>query len=165
MLEVKQRNRFFLENVRTTRQLACKHLLKELADYLDGSLKAEVRTQLEAHLAKCPNCWVLCDTAKKTIQVLRNGSEHPSLATTLDNLAVLYRSQGNYPQAEALYRRSRAIAENILGREYPRLATMLESYADLLRKTGRRTEAARIEARARTIRAQHEQGRQRQAGT
>jgi anti-sigma factor RsiW len=61
----------------TTRQFTCKHLLKELTDYLDGSLDPEVRTQLEAHLAKCPNCWVVCDTTKKTIEVFKGLDPYP----------------------------------------------------------------------------------------
>jgi anti-sigma factor RsiW len=52
-------------------------LLKELTDYLEGSLDAEVRTQLEAHLAKCPNCWVVCDTTKKTIEVFKGLDPYP----------------------------------------------------------------------------------------
>ncbi len=61
----------------TTRQFTCKHLLKELTDYLDGSIEAEVRVQLEAHLAKCPNCWVELDTIKKTIQVFKGMEPYP----------------------------------------------------------------------------------------
>ena len=61
----------------TTRQFTCKHLLRELTDYLDGSLEAEVRVQLEAHLAKCPNCWVELDTMKKTIQVFKGMDPYP----------------------------------------------------------------------------------------
>ena len=61
----------------TTRQFTCKKLLEELTDYLDGSLAAEVRIQLEAHLAKCPNCWVVCDTTKKTIQVFKGMEPFP----------------------------------------------------------------------------------------
>jgi anti-sigma factor (TIGR02949 family) len=61
----------------TTRQFTCKHLLRELTDYLDGSLEAEVRVQLEAHLAKCPNCWVELDTIKKTIQVFKGMDPYP----------------------------------------------------------------------------------------
>jgi anti-sigma factor RsiW len=60
-----------------TRQFTCKHLLKELTDYLEGSLDREVRTQLEAHLAKCPNCWVVCDTTKKTIEVFKGLEPYP----------------------------------------------------------------------------------------
>lgn len=61
----------------TTRQFTCKHLLQELTDYLDGSLEAEIRVQLEAHLAKCPNCWVELDTMKKTIQVFKGMEPYP----------------------------------------------------------------------------------------
>jgi anti-sigma factor RsiW len=61
----------------TTRQFTCKHLLKELSDYLDGSLEPEMRIQLEAHLAKCPNCWVVCDTTQKTIQVFKGLDPYP----------------------------------------------------------------------------------------
>ena len=60
-----------------TRPFTCKHLLKELTDYLDGSLESDVRTQLEAHLAKCPNCWVVCDTTRKTIQVYKGMEPYP----------------------------------------------------------------------------------------
>ena len=61
----------------TTRQFTCKHLLRELTDYLDGSLETEVRIQLEAHLAKCPDCWVELDTMKKTIQVFKGMDPYP----------------------------------------------------------------------------------------
>ncbi len=61
----------------TTRQITCKQLLKELTDYLDGSLDGEARVALEAHLAKCPNCWVVCDTTRKTIQVYKGMDPYP----------------------------------------------------------------------------------------
>jgi anti-sigma factor RsiW len=31
----------------------------------------EIRAKLERHLAECPNCWVICDTTKKTISVYK----------------------------------------------------------------------------------------------
>ena len=61
----------------TTRQITCKQLLKELTDYVDGSLDAGARVALEAHLAKCPNCWVVCDTTKKTIEVFKGMDPYP----------------------------------------------------------------------------------------
>ncbi len=53
--------------------LTCKEFLLELNDYLDASEKidAELRRKLEAHITECPNCWVVCDTTKKTIQVYK----------------------------------------------------------------------------------------------
>jgi tetratricopeptide (TPR) repeat protein len=44
------------------------------------------------------------------------GPEHPSTATSLNNLALLYDSMGDYAKAEPLYQRSLAIREKALGR-------------------------------------------------
>jgi predicted anti-sigma-YlaC factor YlaD len=51
--------------------LTCEQFLEELNDYLDETAAAELRPQLEAHLKACPNCWVICDTTKKTIQIYK----------------------------------------------------------------------------------------------
>jgi anti-sigma factor RsiW len=42
-----------------------------LSDYLDERTETGVRAEIEAHLTKCPNCWVVCDTTRKTIQVFK----------------------------------------------------------------------------------------------
>lgn len=57
--------------------LTCKEFLNELSDYLDETTRAELRQQLEVHLAECPNCWVICDTAKKTIQIYKGVEPYP----------------------------------------------------------------------------------------
>ncbi len=74
------------------------------------------------------------------------------MATSLNNLAELYRAQGNYAEAEPLYRRSLAILAKVLGPEHPDVATTLENYAALLRATGRSDGAAELEGRANAIR-------------
>ena len=51
--------------------LTCKDFLAELSDFLDEKTDAEIRAKLERHLAECPNCWVICDTTRKTIQVYK----------------------------------------------------------------------------------------------
>jgi len=51
--------------------LTCKEFLQELNDFLDETADVELRRQLEAHITQCPNCWVVCDTTKKTIQVYK----------------------------------------------------------------------------------------------
>ncbi len=84
------------------------------------------------------------------------GPEHPDVAQSLNNLALLYQVQGNYAEAEPLYRRSLAIYEKVLGPEHPKVAQSLENYAALLRETGRADEAAEMEARAKAIRAKYE---------
>ncbi len=77
------------------------------------------------------------------------------MATSFNNLALLYQAQGRYPEAEALYERSLAIGEKALGAEHPDVAQSLENYAALLRKTRRGAEAENMEARAKAIRAKH----------
>jgi len=51
--------------------LTCKEFLQELNEYLDETVDAELRRRLEAHVTECPNCWVICDTTKRTIQVYK----------------------------------------------------------------------------------------------
>jgi anti-sigma factor RsiW len=51
--------------------LTCKDFLQELSEYLDESVSAEMKAHLEAHVAQCPNCWVIFDTTKKTVQVYK----------------------------------------------------------------------------------------------
>jgi anti-sigma factor RsiW len=54
--------------------LTCKEFLAELSDFLDEKTELEIRIKLERHLAECPNCWVVCDTTRKTIQVYKGMS-------------------------------------------------------------------------------------------
>ena len=51
--------------------LTCRDFLAELSDYLDERIDAELRAKLERHIAECPNCWVIADTTKKTIQIYK----------------------------------------------------------------------------------------------
>jgi hypothetical protein len=51
--------------------LTCKDFLQELSDYLDEAVDAGVRAKLEQHINECPNCWVIADTTKRTIQIYK----------------------------------------------------------------------------------------------
>jgi anti-sigma factor RsiW len=57
--------------------LTCKDFLRELSDYLDENLEAEIRSKIEAHIAECPNCWVIADTTRKTIKIYQGMEPHP----------------------------------------------------------------------------------------
>jgi tetratricopeptide (TPR) repeat protein len=70
---------------------------------------------------------------------------------SLDNLAMLYQTQGRYAEAELLHLRVLAILEKALGPEHPDLAERLKNYAALLQKKGCDTKAAKMEARALAI--------------
>ena len=60
------------------------------------------------------------------------GSEHPDVATSLNNLASLLRSQARYAEAEPLYRRALAIQEQALGPDHPDTAGSLNNLSSLL---------------------------------
>ena len=57
--------------------LTCKEFLKELSDYLDESIAADLRAKLENHIAECPNCWVIADTTRRTIQIYKGMAPYP----------------------------------------------------------------------------------------
>ena len=52
--------------------MKCSEFLQELTNYLDGVLDDRTKSELEDHLAWCHNCYVVCDTTKKTIQIYKN---------------------------------------------------------------------------------------------
>ncbi len=56
---------------------------------------------------------------KRSLAILEKalGPEHPNVAMSLNNLALLYEAQGRYGDAEPLYKRSLAISEKVLGPE------------------------------------------------
>lgn len=57
--------------------LTCRQFLQELTDYLDETIDVELRQKLERHISECPNCWVVCDTTKKTIQIYKGMDPFP----------------------------------------------------------------------------------------
>jgi anti-sigma factor RsiW len=54
-----------------TSLLTCKEFMQELNDYLDDAVDVQLRRHIEAHITECPNCFVILDTTKKTIQVYK----------------------------------------------------------------------------------------------
>ncbi len=50
------------------------------------------------------------------------GPQDPRLARSLNNLALLYYAQGDYAEAEPLYKRALAISEKALGRDHSPIA-------------------------------------------
>lgn len=51
--------------------LTCKQFLRDLNDYLDQTLDPATREELQRHVNECPNCWVVCNTTEKTLQVFK----------------------------------------------------------------------------------------------
>jgi tetratricopeptide (TPR) repeat protein len=89
-----------------------------------------------------------------TISEQELGANHPSTATSLNNLAGLYESIGRYAEAEPLYVRSLAIREQELGANHPSTATSLNNLAGLYESIGRYAEAEPLYVRSLAIREQ-----------
>ena len=79
------------------------------------------------------------------------GKDHPDVASSLNNLALLLYSQGKYGEAEPLYRRALAIYEKADGSYHPDVATSLNNLAELLRAEGKYADAEPLFRRALAI--------------
>jgi hypothetical protein len=52
--------------------VTCSDFLKELTDYRDDTMDTRTKSELEEHLQWCHNCYVVCNTTKRTIEIYRN---------------------------------------------------------------------------------------------
>src|SRR6266700_628198 len=94
-------------------------LLEQTGDYLQGHVQYE---QAEPLLQRA-----------LTIREKLLGSDHPGVATSLNNLAMLYRMQGKYAQAETLFQRALEIRQRTLGVNHPDVAQSCNALAGLYR--------------------------------
>ena len=79
------------------------------------------------------------------------GENHPAVAATLNNLAVLYGKRGKYKDAEPLCKRALEIREKVLGSEHPDVAKQLNNLALLCQNQGKYEEVEKYYQRALTI--------------
>ena len=73
--------------------------------------------------------------AKKALDVAEQAVEQnpPDIAASLNNIAEMYRTQGQYSQAEPLCTRSLGDREKALGPDHPNVAQSLNNLASLYR--------------------------------
>ncbi len=59
--------------------ISCQDFITELGSLLDEDVAAEIREQLEAHLAHCKTCQVLYDSTRKTLRIVTDSGsfEYP----------------------------------------------------------------------------------------
>jgi Flp pilus assembly protein TadD len=72
-----------------------------------------------------------CDLSQGSL-----GEAHPDFATSLNNLAVLYREMGNYAAAEPLCRQALEVCRTALGEAHPDFAESLNNLAALYHAMG-----------------------------
>ena len=62
--------------------ITCEEFLAEVGNYLECDLTAEVRRQVEDHLAHCHTCQVLYDSVRKTIAIVTDSGSFDLPETT-----------------------------------------------------------------------------------
>jgi tetratricopeptide (TPR) repeat protein len=79
------------------------------------------------------------------------GPDHPNVVKSVNNLAELYRVQGDYAGAEPLLKRALKRHEQALGETHPDVATVLDNMAALYNSMGKLDLAGKFEDRAQGI--------------
>jgi hypothetical protein len=67
----------------------CPDYVKELNDYLDGTLDPQLCREMDTHLGECENCRIMIDTLRQTVKLCQDGKEIPlpsHLEKKLNNL-------------------------------------------------------------------------------
>ena len=80
------------------------------------------------------------------------GPDHPDVAKSLNNLAMVYQALGDYSKTEPLYKRSLVIFEKTHGANHPAVATSLNNLAVLYTSLGRYSKAKPLYKRSLAIR-------------
>ena len=57
--------------------MACKKVIRQLSDYLDGDLEPALLKDLSRHLEHCEECRIVVDTCRKTIEIYCNAEPLP----------------------------------------------------------------------------------------
>jgi len=119
-------------------------LAPENTDYLNraGMLANSIASYSEARQ------WL--ESARRQFET--QGIEGDTYAAVLNNLAELYRAQGDYAKAEPLYLRDLEITEKALGDSHPSVATTLNNLAELYRTQGDYAKAEPLYTRSLRIR-------------
>jgi anti-sigma factor RsiW len=70
--------------------LSCKEVVELVTLYLEQTLLAETRAEMDAHLAECPGCTSYLHQIQRTIVMLRALAEEPLFTETRQDLLRLF---------------------------------------------------------------------------
>ena len=86
---------------------------------------------------------------KRVIKIFEKslGGNHPDVATSINNLALLLQATNRLVEAEPLIKRALQIDEQSFGKDHPKVATGLNNLANLLYATNRLGEAEPLSLR------------------
>ena len=72
------------------KQMTCKEVVDLVTDYLEGSLSAEIRMQMDRHLAVCDGCTAYLDQMRQTIRLTGHFREEYLSTEQRDELLRLF---------------------------------------------------------------------------
>jgi tetratricopeptide (TPR) repeat protein len=116
-------------------------LAKAYKQRLDSGQSTNYQADLQAAIA----------AYEKAVELQEELKSDLALATSLNNLAFLYQSQGRYTEAEPFFLRSLSIREKHLGADHPDIARSLNNLAVLYKLQGRCAEAETLYLRSLAI--------------
>ncbi len=101
-------------------------------------IKADIHFHVGRLLNFIANYTLALDALNEALEVGEKvlGKEHPSTATTYNNIAGVYDSQGDYPKALEWYQKDLAISEKVLGKDHPDTATAYNNIALVYSRQG-----------------------------
>jgi len=71
----------------------CRDTFLRLSEYLDGNLSARVCNEFQQHMAICPECRIITNTLRKTIELCRRLPQYPIPPEVSRRLRALVRSR------------------------------------------------------------------------
>jgi tetratricopeptide (TPR) repeat protein len=111
-------------------------------------LHVKALTMRKRLLGEEPTSRWLCPLRQLILTIRKRllGEEHSyvDVATSLNNLASLYQSQGRYKKAEQLFVEALAMWKHLLGDEHPNVANILNNLALLYQSQGRYKKAEQL---------------------
>jgi anti-sigma factor RsiW len=57
-------------------EISCLEVWREISNYVDGDIDAELRTRMEAHFKVCAHCKAVVDGTRNVVKLVADGIEY-----------------------------------------------------------------------------------------
>ena len=57
-------------------EISCLEVWREISDYIDGDVDAELRARMEAHFKVCAHCKAVVDGTRNVVKLVADGVEY-----------------------------------------------------------------------------------------
>jgi predicted anti-sigma-YlaC factor YlaD len=77
--------------------MSCREMAEHLSDYIDGEIREDLRSLIDAHRGDCPPCEAFIRTLARTVEVVRAQPREPLSPSLRRALAASLREAGSGP--------------------------------------------------------------------